>query len=378
MDFSMNEESIMLQNSAARYLKEKCSGQFVKDTLKGEKGFSDQMWREMADMGWLSLIYEEKFGGSACSFFDLFLLFQEIGRFRLPSPFYTSAFLSSSLIVESGDERAKNSYLPDLISGTKIMAAGILDKQGLYGQRAEEVKARYMSDGSYSLNGAKILVQYAHAADYLLISTDADGAESCGSTLFIINPQDKGVTVSPLDTLTGEKSCAVTFSDVAASGSQILGSVGSGIQYIDRVSPKAIIIRCGEMLGGLERVFDMTLNYVKERRQFDKPLGSLQVVQHYCVDMHTNVETARLITYRAASLLSEDIPCSREVAMAKAWCNEAYKKATWTAHQLHGGIGFCEEHDLHLYYKHAKALDLEWGETSYQNERIAALQSDPR
>lgn len=371
MDFSMNVESILLQKTVQKYLREKCPGQVIKNILKSEKGFSEQIWQDMADMGWLGLIHEEIYGGIGCSYLDLVLLFQEIGRARLPSPLYTSAFLSASIISESNDDQAKSTYLPTLINGAKIMTAGLFDKHGLFEQNNEEIKAQQHSDGTYILNGTKILVPYAHIADSLILISDIEGVHPTGPTLFIIDPRQEGLTVYPLETLTGEKACAVKLNHLVASDKQIVGAIGQGAHYIDRVSPKAKIIRCGEMLGGLERVTELTINYVQTRHQFDRPLGSMQIIQHHCVDMYTNVVTAKLITYQAASLLSEGIPCSKEVAMAKAWCNEAYKKATWVAHQIHGAIGFCEEHDLHLYYKHAKTLELEWGDTFHQNRCIA-------
>jgi alkylation response protein AidB-like acyl-CoA dehydrogenase len=115
----------------------------------------------------------------------------------------------------------------------------------------------------------------------------------------------------------------------------------------------------------------MTLDYAKERTQFGRPLGNFQVVQHYCVDMATYVETARVISYQAAFLVSEGLPCEKEVAMAKAWCTEAYKKATWIAHEVHGGIGFTEEYDLHLYYKHAKACEWVLGDSWFHRSTVA-------
>jgi alkylation response protein AidB-like acyl-CoA dehydrogenase len=126
------------------------------------------------------------------------------------------------------------------------------------------------------------------------------------------------------------------------------------------------------MVGGLSRVVDMTVDYVKQRVQFGKPLGVLQVIHHYCADMTTLLDTARLVSYQAASLIGAGLPSAKEVAMAKAWCSDSYKKATQVAHQLYGGIGFTEEHDLHLYYKHAKASELDFGDSWVQRQKVAA------
>jgi alkylation response protein AidB-like acyl-CoA dehydrogenase len=163
----------------------------------------------------------------------------------------------------------------------------------------------------------------------------------------------------------------VVYENVNVSAKNVIGSIGKGATYLNKIIPQATILKCGEMLGGLERVVEMTVEYVKQRQQFGKPIGSFQVIQHYCVDMATYLETTRLITYQAASLLSEDIPCPKEIAMAKAWCSDAYKKSTWIAHQIHGGIGFTEEHDLHLFYKHAKSLELEFGDSQIHRKKVA-------
>jgi alkylation response protein AidB-like acyl-CoA dehydrogenase len=175
--------------------------------------------------------------------------------------------------------------------------------------------------------------------------------------------------VTPLNTLTGEKDSAVTFADAAG---ELLGTPGKGADYVEKVMPRLIALKCGEMVGGLARVVDMTVEYVKQRVQFGKPLGVLQVVHHYCADMTTLLDTARLISYQAASLAGAGLPCAKEVAMAKAWCSDSYKKVTHIAHQLHGGIGFTEEHDLHLYYKHAKASELDLGDSWVQRQKVAA------
>ena len=130
------------------------------------------------------------------------------------------------------------------------------------------------------------------------------------------------------------------------------------------------MLRCAEMLGGMRQVLDMTLVYVKERHQFGRALGAFQSVQHHCADIATCLETSRLIAYQAAACVSEGGVCRKEIAMAKAWCSEAYRKSTWAAHQVHGGMGFTEEYDLHLYYRHAKELELTFGDSRLHREVV--------
>lgn len=371
MDFSFKEETILLKNNAGRYLKEKCPTSFVKDILKDEKGFSTSTWKEMAEMGWLGLIYDEQYGGIGGSFFDLFILFEEMGKVLLPSPFFYSAIFSGMLIREAGDANLKAEYLPAIIRGEKILTVGLLDERGRYDYEQPNLGAKESSDGSYAVEGTRILVPYAHIAHEILVCANVKGVKAEGPTLLKIHGQAEGQKKIPLDTLTGGRTFAVAYENVKVPAKSVIGAIGQGAIYLNKIIPQATILKCGEMLGGLERVVEMTVEYAKQRQQFGKPIGSFQVIQHYCVDMATFLETTRLITYQAASLLSEDIPCPKEIAMAKAWCSDAYKKSTWIAQQIHGGIGFTEEHDLHLFYKHAKALELEFGDSRIHRKKVA-------
>jgi len=372
MDFSMREETKMLQSNAEKFIKEKSPGSFVKNILKEEKGFSEALWKEMADLGWLGLVYDEKYGGSGGSFFDLFILFEEMGKAVLPSPFFCSAVFAGLLLSEAGEERIKKEYLPGIVSGEKILTIGLRNEQGHYDYRDPALEAWEVREGSYRIKGTRLLVPYAHVADEIVICANLlNGSRGSGPTLFQTKSKGPGIKLTPLNTLTGEKCFAVDYVDYPGMQKDILGSAGKGAAYVEKIMPKLITLKCGEMIGGLSKVVDITVDYVKQRVQFGKPLGVLQVVQHYCADMTTLLDSARLIAYQAASLISADLPCAKEVAMAKAWCSDAYKRATQMAHQLHGGIGFTEEHDLHLYYKHAKTSELEFGDSWEQRQKVA-------
>jgi len=371
MDFSLKEETILLKNNAARYLKEKCSSSFIRNILRDEKGFSPIIWKEMAEMGWLGLIHDEQYGGIGGSFFDLVILFEEMGKVLLPSPFFCSAILSGLVIKEAGDANLKAEYLPFIIRGEKILTMGLLDERGRYDHEQPSLEAKESSDGSYAVEGTRILVPYANVADEILVCANVRGVKAEGATLLKIHGKADGQKKIPLDTLTGEKTFAVAYKSVQVPAQSVIGAIGQGATYLSRIIPPVTILKCGEMLGGLERVVEMTVEYVKQRQQFGKPLGSFQAIQHYCVDMATYLETTKLITYQAASLLSEGIPCHKEIAMAKAWCSDAYKKSTWIAQQIHGGIGFTEEHDLHLFYKHAKASELAFGDSWFHRTKVA-------
>ena len=371
MDFKLSEETTMVRNSAREYLKEKCPGDFVREMAKDETGFSKKMWKEMAELGWLGMLYDETYGGSGDikgSFFDLFIIFEEKGRVLLPSPIFSRAVLAGLIINEAGDSKLKDDYLPDIINGKKILSISLLDDRGIYDHDNPSLEATEGAGHDYVLRGTRIMAPYAHVADAIIVCA---GVQGVGPTLFLIDSAANGLKIVPLSTLTEEKSSALVFEDIGAAESDIIGSPGQGAVYINSVLSKAVVLKCGEMLGGMEAVVDKTVDYVKERKQFGAPLGTLQVIQHYCADMTTLLEGSRLAARQAAYMLGEGMACEKETAMAKAWLSDAYKKCTWTAQQLHGGIGFTEEYDIQLYYKHAKECELAFGDSWIQRSKVA-------
>jgi len=372
MDFSLSEETKMLKSNAEKFMKEKSPSSFVKNILKEERGFSEALWKEMADLGWLGLVYGDQYGGSGGDFFDLFILFEEMGKAVLPSPFFCSAVFAGLLINEAGDESVKKEYLPGIIAGKKILTVGLRNEQGHYNYQDPDLEAQEVGEGSYQIKGTRLLVPYAHVADEIVVCAKLmKGSRDSGPTLFKTKSKGIGIKVTPLNTITGEKDFAVTYAEFPAIHKDIIGLPGKGTAYVEKILPKLIALKCGEMVGGLQRVVDMTVDYVKQRVQFGKPLGVLQVIHHYCADMTTLLDTARLVSYQAASLVSAGLPCAKEVAMAKAWCSDVYKRSTQIAQQIHGGIGFTEEHDLHLYYKHAKVSELDFGDSWYHRQKVA-------
>jgi alkylation response protein AidB-like acyl-CoA dehydrogenase len=372
MDFQFSEETTLIRNSAREFLKEKCPSDFVREMARDDTGFSKRMYKEMAELGWLGMLYDEAYGGSgniAGSFFDLFVILEEIGKVLLPSPFFTSAVMSGMIIDYAGDAKLKGDNLPEVIGGKKILTTALLNEKGKCDAEAPELKAMRNGNEGYALTGTRLLAPYAHVANGILVC--ANVLEDGGPTLFKIGAKADGLKQTALGTLTGEKTFALEFEGVPASAGDIIGGVGQGAACINAVLPKAMVLKCAEMLGGMEYIVDTTVGYVKERKQFGAPLGTLQVIHHYCADMTTLLETSRLLARQAAYLISKGMACDKEAAAAKAWLSDGYKKCTWTAQQLHGGIGFTEEYDIQLYYKHAKECELAFGDSRFQRSKVA-------
>jgi alkylation response protein AidB-like acyl-CoA dehydrogenase len=369
MKLALTEEQEMLRKTARDFLTEKCSKKFVKQMEESETGYSRELWQEMAELGWMGLAFPGKYGGGDMSFLDLAVLLEEMGRACLPGPFFSTVVLGGLSILDLGDEEQKQEYLPKLVRGEKIFTLALTDP-GHHNYDASSVKVEATrDDGNYVINGTKLFVADAHIADYLLCV--ARTKPRSGITIFLADAKNPRVNCTVLKTMAGDKLCEVVFDQVPVPGANILGSLNQGQSTVQRIMQRAAVGKCCELVGNIQRVLEMTVDYAKERKQFDRPIGSFQVIQHYCADMATDVDSARFSTYQAAWMLSEGLPCTKEVAVAKAWIGEASQRVFAVAHQIHGAIGVTVEHDLHYYTKRAKAAELAFGDADFYREMVA-------
>ena len=231
--------------------------------------------------------------------------------------------------------------------------------------------------GGYALNGTKLFVQDAHTADALVVAARTATGQSAeaGISLFLVPKSSAGLTVTLLPTMDQtRKLCEVTFKDVAVGSDALMGQAGSGWAPLARVIDRATVGLCAEMCGGAQKVLDMTVEYAKIRQAFGRPIGSYQGVKHKAADMLVDVENSKSITYYAAWAMDEGVtegPLA--VSMAKAYVSDAYRRVSGAGIQLHGGIGFTWEHDLHLYFKRAKGSEFTFGDATWHRERVAQL-----
>lgn len=371
MDFELTSEQNMLKKSFAEFLSKECPFDIVKEIIKSDPGYSKSIWKKMAQLGWLGLIFEEKYGGSEGSLLDLFILFEEIGKVLLPSPLFASVVMSGLLVSDAASEAQKKKILPAIINGKSIFTVALLDEKGNICSKNPKAVAMRNETGEYSVNGTFLLVPYANIAETILFCADVRGDGSGGPTLFMVDTKTKGLNISAVDTITDEKKFEVTFENVGIPAENIMGSIGKGDEYMDKMLPKAMVLKCGEMVGGFQQVLDMTVAYAAERKQFGVPIGKFQVIQHYCADMAIDLNGAKLIAYQAACAMSKGRSFVKEAAMAKAWCSDTYRDATQASHQIHGGVGFTEEFNIGLFYKHAKESELLFGHAKINRSKVA-------
>jgi alkylation response protein AidB-like acyl-CoA dehydrogenase len=369
MKLTLTEEQEMLRKTARDFLTDKCTKKFVKQMEESETGYSVELWREMAGLGWMGLVFPGKYGGGDMTFLDLGILLEEMGRACLPSPFFSQVVLAGLPILGIGSEGQKQEYLPSLIRGERIFTLA-LSEPGYHNYDASGVTVEaILHGGNYMISGTKLFVPDANVADHLLCVARTE--LNHGISIFLIDAKSPGIRCTVLKTIAGDKLCEVVLDRTPAAKASILGPPNQGSTAVQEIIERAAVGKCCEMVGNIQRVLEMTVDYAKERKQFGRPIGSFQVIQHYCVDMATDVDAARFSTYQAAWMLSEGLPCTKQVAIAKAWLGQASQRIFALAHQIHGAIGATIEHDLHYYTRRAKAAELAFGDTDFHQEVVA-------
>ena len=371
MDLGLNEAQQMLKNSAQEFLEAECPDTYVREMEEDENGYTSEMWQKLAEQGWLGLIIPEKYGGVELEFQDLAILLEEMGRYMLPGPYFSNVVLGGMSIMDSGTEEQKQEYLPRLAEGQIIVTLALNEPSGRWDAEGIQLSATENGD-DYTLNGTKLFVPNAHVSDYIVVAARTGSGEN-DISLFIVSSQTNGVTQTLLKTIASDRQSEVSFDNVSVSSSSLLGEKNQGWKTIEKVLKWGAIGKCAEMSGGGQSVLDMTVEYAKQRTQFGRPIGTFQAIQHHCANMATDVEGAKFITYQAAWMLSEGLPADREVAMAKAWVSDSYKRVCALGHQSHGAIGFTKEHNMQLYSRRAKAAELAFGDSDLHLDKVAEI-----
>ena len=376
MDFGFSQEQEMLRATARKFLENECTSTFVRARMDEPAGVTDDFWAKLAEQGWLGLVFPEEYGGSGLGFVDLTVLMEEMGRCVMPGPFFSTVLLGGLTILEAGSPAQRKEWLPKLAAGQAKATLALTEPNARWDAAGVTATAKE-GKGGFALSGTKLFVPDAHLADVIVVvarTAEAKTPED-GVSLFLVPKGVKGLEVKLLPTMDQtRKLCEVTLKDAAVPAGALLGGKGGAWSALARVIQRATIALCGEMCGGAQRVLDMTTEYAKIRVAFGKPIGTYQGVKHKAADMLVDVENAKSLTYYAAWAADENSPeTALATSMAKAYVSDAYRKVSAAGIQLHGGIGFTWEHDLHLYFKRAKASEFTFGDATHHRERVAQL-----
>jgi alkylation response protein AidB-like acyl-CoA dehydrogenase len=372
MDFDFNDEQKMLQKGARDFLEKECPKSLVRQMAADERGNPPELWHKMAQLGWLGLIFPEKYGGGGGNIIDMVALEEEMGRACLPGAFFSTVLLGGLFILNNGNEEQKQDLLPKVARGEVILTLALTEPSGSYYATAVETKAVSVKD-DYIISGTKLYIPDAHIADYIIcIARTQKGTKpEEGITAFLVDRKSAGITCTLLKTIAGDKLCEVIFDKVRVPKKNIVGKLDQAWVPLEKTLQQVRIARCAEMVGGAQKVLEMSADHAKQRIVFDRPLGSFPVIQHYIANMVMDIDGSRFLTYEAAWRFSEGLSCAKEIAMAKAWTSEAYRKVTANGQQIYGGIGFTVESDMHLYFRRAKAGEVTLGDGNFEREMLA-------
>jgi alkylation response protein AidB-like acyl-CoA dehydrogenase len=375
MDFGFSEEQEMLRSSARDFLTKEAPMTYVRRMMEDDRGFADGQWKQMAELGWLGLILPEAYGGSGLTFVDMVVVLEEMGRAVLPGPFFSTVILGGVGLTEAGSDAQKQEFLPRLVAGDLRVTLAQLEPVARWDADGVTLEAR-PGGGGYRLSGTKLFVPDAHIADLLIVAGRAPGSKGAdGVSLFLVDARAAGVTTTLLKTMDQtRKLCEVVLKDVSVPAERVLGAPGAGWAALDRLVDRGKVGLCAEMCGGAQRVLEMSVEYAKVREQFGRPIGSFQAIQHKCANMLVEVESSKSATYYAAWAVANDVPEGPlAAAMAKAYCSDAYRHTAGEGIQIHGGIGFTWEHDMHIFFKRAKSSEVTFGDATWNRELVAQL-----
>jgi alkylation response protein AidB-like acyl-CoA dehydrogenase len=375
MNFGFNEEQELLRNTARKFFENECGSDTVRRLMETPEGISAELWKKLAEQGWLGLIYPEQYDGTGLGLVDLVVLMEEMGRAVAPGPYFSTVLLGGLAILEAAGDAQKKEWLPRIAAGDKRVALAWMEPSAQLGPAGVTLTAVKRGE-TFTLSGTKLFVHDAHTADALVVAARTrPGAGADGVSLFLLPKGTKGLEVTLLPTMDQtRKLCEVACSDVTVGADALLGAAGAGWAPLSRVLDRATVAHCAAMCGGAQKVLDMTVEYAKIRQAFGRPIGSYQGVKHRAADMLVDVENSKSITYYAAWALDENSPeAPLAVSMAKAYVSDAYRRVAAGGIQLHGGIGFTWEHDLHLYFKRAKGSEFTFGDATHHRERVAQL-----
>ena len=369
MNFSFSEDQILLRNSVRAALDEQCKPAHVRAMMEdGGSGYGEALWAEMAKLGWLGLPFAEEYGGAGLGLVELCLVQEELGRVAYPGPYFSSVVLGGLGLMEGGSAAQKERWLPAVASGQALLTAALAEESLDWDPAVTTTTAARRDDG-WALSGVKRFVPWAHVADAVLVPART----SEGLSLFLVDPRSPGVSLTPMVGIDiGSRWSEMRLVDATVKADAQVGRSGGAQALLEALLRRAAVTASAEMLGAARRCLDMSVEYAKVREQFGQPIGSFQAIRHRCAEMLLEVDSAHSAVYYAAWALdagAEDAAVAASVC--KSFVSEAARTVCGDAIQVHGGIGFTWEYDLHLYFKRAKSLEVMFGDAEFHRELIA-------
>jgi len=370
MDLEFTPEQELLRD-AVRGVCAKHAGLDVVRKMEGDPlGYPEQLWAQMSETGLLGLTLPERWGGSGMSMLDAVVVYEELGRALAPSPHFVSSVMSGGVIAAAGTDEQHERWLAPIAAGEVVVTPAWLEPGRGFGPVGVQLSATADGDG-WRLSGTKRHVQYGGAADRLLVLARC-GAGPDGVVLLLVDPRGDGVTLTAEPTVASDSQCRVDLDAACVPGDAIVGTPGAGWSAWEQVMGDGIVLLAAQAVGGARYALDITVQYAKDRFQFDKPLGAFQAIAHYLADALTRVDGAETLVWEAAWARSTGRSTARLAPMAKLFACQTFRDVTAMAQQVFGGVGFTVDYDIQLYFRRAKQLQLSWWDARYLEELVAA------
>ena len=374
MDLDFSDEQAMLREMVRGVCSTASSLEQVRALEDDPIGYSPEFWQQLADLDLTGLMIPEEYGGSGMTALEGAVVYEELGRALAPSPHFVSAVLSAGLLLRAGSDDQKQALLPQIAKGTAIATTAWLEPQNGFGPKGVQATATAEGDG-FVLSGTKWHVPFAAAATQLVVLART-GAGLTDVDLFLVDPKADGVTLTQMFSIASDCQYQVELDGVRVTEADRIGAAGTGWATWDAVLTEGLVLLAAQAIGGASYALEITVQYAKDREQFDKPLGAFQAISHYLSDAATAVNGGRILTYEAAWSLANGRPVEgKDVSvlgpMAKLFACQTYRNTTAMGEQVFGGVGFTLEYDIQLYFRRAKALQIAWLDDPALREKVA-------